>query len=153
MSMAFYRHRIHCPQCHYEGNAKVKGTGGGLALFGLAVLILGYWFPPLIIVSVLFFLVAIFKPAKQICPECKWAYPVPRTHWEQRNDEKKACPFCAEPIRKEAIKCKHCGSDIPGSTNERDIVNFQKPDDSYKNTLSYKTGRLWKRMSRTRKEG
>lgn len=25
----------------------------------------------------------------------------------------KACPFCAEPVRTEAIKCKHCGSAIP----------------------------------------
>lgn len=25
----------------------------------------------------------------------------------------KACPFCAEPIKAEAIKCKHCGSEIP----------------------------------------
>jgi hypothetical protein len=24
--------------------------------------------------------------------------------------ETRDCPFCAEPIRKEAIKCKHCGS-------------------------------------------
>ena len=24
----------------------------------------------------------------------------------------RACPFCAEPVRVEAIKCKHCGSDI-----------------------------------------
>ena len=27
--------------------------------------------------------------------------------------DSKACPFCAEPIKKEAIKCKHCGSEVP----------------------------------------
>lgn len=26
--------------------------------------------------------------------------------------ELRACPFCAESVRVEAIKCKHCGSDI-----------------------------------------
>lgn len=25
----------------------------------------------------------------------------------------KKCPFCAEPVRVEAIKCKHCGSELP----------------------------------------
>lgn len=25
----------------------------------------------------------------------------------------KKCPFCAESVRKEAIKCKHCGSELP----------------------------------------
>ncbi len=27
--------------------------------------------------------------------------------------EKKACPFCAEQVMAAAIKCKHCGSEIP----------------------------------------
>lgn len=27
------------------------------------------------------------------------------------------CPFCAESIRKEAIRCKHCGSDVPALGN------------------------------------
>ncbi|MDD5176762.1 MAG: superinfection immunity protein [Sterolibacterium sp.] len=30
----------------------------------------------------------------------------------------RACPFCAEEIKIEAIKCKHCGSDIPAPQGE-----------------------------------
>lgn len=42
----------------------------------------------------------------------------------------RACPFCAELIKVEAIKCKHCGSDIPQDIAEIPPIGdfFEKPD-------------------------
>lgn len=28
------------------------------------------------------------------------------------SDESRDCPYCAEPIKRQASKCKHCGSDV-----------------------------------------
>lgn len=39
--------------------------------------------------------------------------PVPPPVVVQEN--LKTCPFCAEPIRVEAVKCKHCGSELAAS--------------------------------------
>ncbi|KYP85836.1 hypothetical protein WB66_05375 [bacteria symbiont BFo1 of Frankliniella occidentalis] len=34
------------------------------------------------------------------------------------------CPFCAEFIKVDAIKCKHCGSDVQPTFAEKEIKDF-----------------------------
>ncbi|WP_318386400.1 zinc ribbon domain-containing protein [Enterobacter sp.] len=57
---------------------------------------------------------------------------------EMIDDGMRKCPFCAEMVRNEAIKCKHCGSDISNSES----VNLKKTDEDYLEEARKKAGLL-----------
>jgi len=63
-------------------------------------------------------------------------------HGEAGNFRK--CPYCAEVVRKEAVKCKHCSSNIPPPSS--DIKTTTNTTENINNTLAYKAGKAWRKM-------
>lgn len=90
----------------------MKSLGKFLAIIGLLLLFL---YPPAgvgcIFIGLIMF--AIGKPSSTI-------------EAEKRKSQEMPCPFCKEPILKNAVKCKHCQSAIPVT------------EEKYQNTLTKK---------------
>lgn len=78
MAFALWPKQIKCPNCQYEGKAKIKGSGCGLWLLFLVLFFISFLFWPLFIVAGIMFLWLLLKPADQICPKCNYANPIPK---------------------------------------------------------------------------
>ncbi|MCM1338446.1 MAG: zinc ribbon domain-containing protein [Muribaculaceae bacterium] len=64
-------------------------------------------------------------------------------------DETKVCPYCGEDININAIKCKHCGEFLNGSTQSTKYMDSLDVDDSWKERFKliekyYIDGLCWK---------
>ena len=77
MAFALFAKQIRCPNCNYEGKAQVAGSGCGLWLIFLALFFVSFLFLPLFIVTGIMFIWLVLKPAKQVCPNCKFENPIP----------------------------------------------------------------------------
>lgn len=86
MSFALAKKDVHCPNCHYEGASEIQGTGMGLGFAAVLLIIVGFYAVwPLALLGLVMLLVAMFRPAKHVCPSCKWENPVPLKEWQARN--------------------------------------------------------------------
>jgi hypothetical protein len=77
MLTGWWPKKIHCPNCNYEGYARLKGTGCLNWIIFLALFLVSFLFWPLFLVTALLFLYLLMKPSKQICPKCGWEFPIP----------------------------------------------------------------------------
>jgi len=48
----------------------------------------------------------------------------PVKQMEEKIIHQKKCPFCAEKIQSEAIKCKHCGETLPDAEQVGSVLGF-----------------------------
>lgn len=53
----------------------------------------------------------------------------PQNHISVENVLYVKCPYCAEDIHPEAIKCKHCGSDLPTKDKSKKIITTISPSE------------------------
>ena len=86
MSTGWWPRKIHCPNCHYEGQARLKGTGCLSWIVFLALFFVSFLFGPLFIVTALLFLYFLLKPSNQICPKCGWEFPIPTNRKRKTSD-------------------------------------------------------------------
>ncbi len=77
MAFALSAKQIDCPNCGFEGRAKVLGSASGVLVW-LVVSAIGLVFWPLLIIGGIGLLWAAMKPAKQICPNCEHPHPIPK---------------------------------------------------------------------------
>ena len=45
-------------------------------------------------------------------------------HQRIKQGELKLCPYCAEPIRAQAVICKHCNSDVRGAYEDKRKISM-----------------------------
>lgn len=65
------------------------------------------------VVSMVWAVSAIAEPSDSTKEQPATTDPAQPSQAVAPSSDEKACPFCAEMVKQAAVKCKHCGSEIP----------------------------------------
>ena len=94
----------YCDTCQERSTLQAQTPNHVLHL--LLTLVTGLW-------AIVWLAVSLQRPPYQ-CSRCgglNVTFKIPEEAAKMRE-----CPFCAEPIRAKAFKCKHCGSELEAGT-------------------------------------
>lgn len=96
--------------------------GGAVALLILAGVRIPFWLAIVVGLAVgLFVRLIREQTSKDAAPQVQQPLPYPQPvysvqqPYQQPVENTKKCPYCAETVLAEAIKCKHCGSELGGN--------------------------------------
>jgi len=85
MAIGLFRRRIYCPNCHFTGRAKIKRKKikNELVFFLFALSLTSFFVSMLVPVTLVFIVFLVVISFEQVCPSCRWKYPISLARYQR----------------------------------------------------------------------
>jgi len=91
--------KVYCPNCKFEGKAKVVDSGCLQASMLIGLFVVGIFIWPLLLICVGLFIYFLSQGKKLQCPVCRFENPIPEAHKIQKDNEFSTTQAIAEATK------------------------------------------------------